>query len=121
VQEDVIRRALRGRHHVVYEKLSEADPKLNGRISIDEFVSRMVVMLPTGTEAKKVRRLARTRDKEKKGVIDYRDFCDDFISKDSKHEKKSNGGSKSRSKYSDSDEDALPRRRAKSRGRYAQQ
>jgi len=36
---------------------------MDGTISIDEFVNRVVNMLPTGTEAKKVRRLARARDK----------------------------------------------------------
>ena len=113
--EDTIKRALRGKHHVVHERLSEADPKLEGTISIDEFVSRIHLMLPTGTEAKKIRRLARARDKDKKGVIDYRDFCDDFCSKDSKHEKRAGRDKKSsRSKYSDSSDDGSPR---KQRGR----
>ena len=66
--------------------------------SIDDFVARLVLMLPTGTEAKKVRRLARTRDKEKKGLIDYRDFCQDYASKDSKHEKRAGRESKTKSR-----------------------
>jgi len=116
--EDAIKRALRGKHHVVYEKLSEADPKLEGTISIDDFVSRIHLMLPTGTEVKKIRRLARARDKEKKGVIDYRDFCDDFASKDSKHEKRAGRDKKkSRSKYSDSSDDGSPRHRRSSHSR----
>lgn len=47
-----------------------------------------------------MRRLARTRDKEKRGLIDYRDFCEDYASKDSKHEKRAGRGrdAKSRSK-----------------------
>jgi hypothetical protein len=106
--QDTIRRALRGKYHVAYERLSEADPKFTGKMSIDEFVSRLITMLPTGTEAKKLRRIARSFDKDKKGMIDYWDFCDEFASKDSKHEKKEKKGG-SRSKYSDSDDDLSPR------------
>lgn len=113
--QDTIRRALRGKYHVAYERLSEADPKMSGHISIDEFVNGLILMLPTGTEAKKVRRLARTLDKDKKGLVDYRDFCDDFASKDSKAEKRA-GKSDRRSKYSDSDDSLSPRRsRSKSK------
>jgi len=44
-------------------------------------------------------------------MIDYRDFCDDFASKDSKHEKRSGNDKKSsaRSKYSDSSDEGVYR------------
>ena len=50
-----------------------------------------------------------TQIQDKKGMIDYRDFCDDFASKDSKHEKRSGNDKKSsaRSKYSDSSDEGV--------------